>query len=168
MATLLDLGFLEFFVPLISLVFVFCVLFGILQKTKLLGGKKAIDFFVSLTITILVVLNTQALELAQFMSVWSVVIIIIFVMMVLIFFAFVKEGEYNLPETAGAAPKILFWAFIVILVIGLTQVFGPIFTPYAEDAPKSWVVLRTLFHPRVLGAILILLIVQKLVNIIRD
>ena len=168
MATLLDLGFLEFFVPLASLLFVFFVLFGILQKVKLLGGKKAIDFFVSLTITILVVLNTQALQLAQFMSIWSVVIIIIFVFLILIFFAFVKEGEYNLPSSAGIAPKLVFWAFIIVLAVGLTQVFGPIFTPYAEDAPKGWVVLRTLFHPRVLGAILILLIIQKLVNVIKD
>ena len=34
MATLLDLGGLEFFVPLVSVIFILVILFAILQKTK--------------------------------------------------------------------------------------------------------------------------------------
>jgi hypothetical protein len=165
MATLLDTGLLEYYVPLFSFIFIFAILYALLQKTKLLGGKSAVDFMVSLMITILVVLNSSALELANFMTTWSVVVVVILVFMVLMFFAWAKDGKTGLPASINIQ-AIIFWAFVIILAIGLTKVFGPVLTPYAENAPKSWVVLRTLFHPRVLGALLLLLIVNFVVKVL--
>lgn len=167
MATILDLGFLEFFVPLFSFIFIFVILYALLQRSGLLGGKTALDFIVSLFVTILVVLNSEALELANFLSVWSIVIIIVLVFILLIFFAWAKDGDLGIPEGIELS-KFAFWAFVIVLAIGLTQVFGPVLTPYAEGADPNKVVLRTLFHPRILGALIILLIVGNLAKVLKS
>ena len=166
MATVLDIGAFEFFVPLISFIFVFLILFGILQKTKLLGGKSALDFVVSLMITLVVVINTSALALINFMSVWSVVVVVVLVFVLMMLFFWVKEGEGSLPGPAEFLPSMVFWVFVIILIIGITHVFGPVLTPYAEGASKEWVVLRTLFHPRIVGALVLLWIVVSLTKVV--
>jgi hypothetical protein len=166
MATLLETGLLEYFVPFFSFVFIFLILYALLQKTKMLGGKSVIDFFVSMMITILVVLNTSAVELANFMSIWSVVVVIILVFLILMFSFWTKEGNLDLPDSIELGP-IVFWTFIIILAIGLTYVFGPVLTPYAEGADPGRTVLRTLFHPRLIGALVLLWIIQNLVKVLK-
>jgi hypothetical protein len=51
---------------------------------------------------------------------------------------------------------------ILILVLGISQVFGPVFSPYEPGGPAEKTIggetLRTIFHPRVLGAIFILVV----------
>ncbi len=165
MATFLDIGMLKNLVPLFGLLFVFFILFGLLQKTKLLGGKQLIDFFVSLIISILVLLTDSATELINFMSVWLAVVMIILVVLIIMFSIWLKEGETGLP--IAGIKGILFWVFIIILIIGLTNVFGPIFTPYAAGSSESWVTLRTLFHPRVIGAVVLLLIIVNLIKVFK-
>ena len=117
-------------------------------------------------ITILVVLNTSALKLANFMSIWAVVVIVILVFLVLMVSFWTKEGDLELPEGLEFGP-LIFWIFVIILAIGLTYVFGPVLTPYAEGADPSNTVLRTLFHPRLIGALVLLWIIQNLVKVLK-
>ncbi len=166
MATFLDLGILEHFVPLFSFLFVFLIIYALLQKLKLLGGKSAIDFLVSLTVSLLVVLSSSAIELARFMSVWGVVVIVILVFLFIIMSFWAGEGHVGLPEDMDVK-GIVFWIFIIILAIGLTQVFGPVLTPYAEGADPSRTILRTIFHPRIIGALFLLIIIGNLAKLLK-
>jgi hypothetical protein len=166
MATFLDIGILEHFVPLFSFIFIFLILFGLLQKTKLLGGRSAIDFIVSVMITILVILSSSAVELARFMSVWGVVVAVILVFLFIIMSFWADEGKMGLPGDMDVK-GIVFWTFIIILAIGLTQVFGPVLTPYAIGADPGRSVLRALFHPRVVGAIFLLIIIANLAKLLK-
>ncbi|MBT3690908.1 hypothetical protein HOG16_01535 [Candidatus Woesearchaeota archaeon] len=166
MATFLDLGILEHLVPLFSFVFVFLIIYALLQKLKLLGGKSAIDFLVSLTVSLLVILSSSAIELARFMSVWGVVVIVILVFMFIMMSFWAKDGDLGLPEDMDVK-GIVFWIFIIILAIGLTQVFGPVLTPYAEGADPSRTILRTIFHPRIVGALFLLIIIGNLAKLLK-
>lgn len=166
MATVLDIGVLEHFIPLFSFLFVFLIVYALLQKLKLLGGKSVIDFLVSLVVSILVVLSSSAVELARFMSVWGVVVTIILVFLFIMMSFWAGEGKMGLPVDMDIK-SIVFWVFIIILAIGLTQVFGPVLMPYAEGADPSRTVLRTIFHPRIVGALFLLIIVGNLAKFLK-
>jgi hypothetical protein len=170
MATLLDAGLIEIFVPLVTMIFVFLVCYAILQQSKILGGKNITDFFIALMVSILVFFSSSALELTKFMSVWLVVVLIIIIFMVIIV-SFFKDhaGE---SESMGFPADldikgIVFWALIIVLAVGLTQVFGPILTPYAADADPNHVILRTLFHPRLIGAVILLIVISNLAKLLK-
>jgi|TARA_Y100000310_G_scaffold341734_2_gene441840 hypothetical protein len=164
MATILDIASLEFLIPLFHFIFISVILYAILQKTKLLGGKSGSDILVSIMLTILVMFTSSALDLAIFMSVWSVVILVILIFLVLLFSFWSKEENFGMPLNIKS---LVFWIFIIILIVGLTKVFGPIFTPYSGD-DGNLTVLKTLFHPRVIGALVFLIIISNIVKIFKS
>ncbi len=166
MATFLDIGILEYFVPLFSFIFIFLIVYVLLQKTKILGGKSAVDFIISMVVTILVVLSSSAVELANFMSVWSVVVIVVLVFLFIMVSFWAGEGHGGLPEDMDIK-GIVFWVFIIILAIGLTKVFGPVLTPFAEGADPNRTILRTIFHPRIVGAIFLLIIIANIAKLLK-
>ncbi len=166
MATFLDVGILEYFVPLFSFIFIFLILYALLQKTKILGGKSAIDFIISLMVTLLVVLSSSAVELAKFMSIWGAVVAVILVFLFIMVSFWAGEGHAGLPNDMDIK-SIVFWVFIIILAIGLTQVFGPVLTPYAEGADPNRTILRTVFHPRIVGALFLLIIIANLAKLLK-
>jgi len=166
MATVIDFGFAEFFVPLFSMIFIFLIVYAILQKTEMLGGKQVTDFAIALFLSILVLFSNSALELTKFMAVWLVVILVILVFMILAFSFWSGDSHLGFDKDLDIK-GILFWVMIIVLAIGLTQVFGPVLTPYASGADPSRVVLRTLFHPRVIGAVILLIIVSNLAKLLK-
>jgi hypothetical protein len=169
MATLLDGGLIEIFVPLVTMIFVFLVCYAILQQSKILGGKNITDFFIALMVSILVFFSSSALELTKFMSVWLVVVLIIIVFMIMIVTFFKEHGEkeaIGFPDDLDIK-GIIFWTLIIVLAVGLTQVFGPVLTPYAADADPNSVILRTLFHPRLIGAVILLIVIANLVKLLK-
>jgi hypothetical protein len=158
MATFLDAGgvdVLRYFMPGFTFIFVLIILYAILDKTGLLGKNKAFNAIVSFIIALTVLFSGSALELINFITPWFAVIIVVSVMAVLLLSFYVKEGG---DLDLGPIPVLAMIFAGIVLIIGITNVFGPVFTPYAEGAGAGWVALRTLFHPRVLGAFLILLI----------
>ena len=170
MATLLDAGLIEIFVPLATILFVFLICYAILQQSKILGGKSITDFFIALMVGILVFFSSAAVELTQFMAVWLVVVLIIVIFLVLTV-SFFKEHD-NESKSLGFPPDldikgIIFWALIIVLAVGLTQVFGPVLTPYAAGADPNRVILITLFHPRLIGAVILLIVIANLAKLLK-
>ena len=120
-------------------------------------------------ISILVFFSSSALELTKFMTVWLVVVLIIIIFMILVVTLFKEHGEkeaFGFPDDFDIK-TLIFWVLIVILAIGLTQVFGPVLTPYAADADPGHVILRTLFHPRVIGAVILIIIISNLAKLLK-
>jgi len=168
MATFLDVGLAEVVVPLVTMIFVFLICYAILQQSKMLGGKNIIDFFVALMVGILVFFSSSALELTKFMSVWLVVVLIIIIFMIIIlsFFKNLDEGNMGFPDDMDIK-GLIFWVLIIVLAVGLTQVFGPVLTPYAAGADPDRTILRTLFHPRMIGAIVLVIIIANMAKLLK-
>ena len=57
--------------------------------------------------------------------------------------------------------KSIYLLAIIIVLVGLSQVLGPVFSPFQEAEGERTIgkeILRTIFHPRLLGALFILVI----------
>lgn len=164
MATFLDLGavdFLRFFLPIFTFIFVFVVMYALVDKTGLLGKNKSLNVIFSLIVSLTVLFSGSAVDLINFVTPWFAVIIVIAVLGVLLLSFYLKEGaELKLRFI----PTLAMIFAGIVLVVGITQVFGPVFNPYSPDADSNWYALRTLFHPRILGAFLILLVAGLTIN----
>lgn len=158
MATILDVGavdILRYFLPVFTFIFVFVILYAILDKTGILGKNKALNTIISLIIALTVLFSGSAVDLINFVAPWFAVIIVISLLAILLLSFYLKQGD-NLK--LGPVPVLAMVFGAIVIMLGITQVFGPVFTPYAEGADPDWTTLRTLFHPRIIGAFFILLV----------
>src|SRR3989338_10285099 len=153
MATFLDVGLLGFFLPVFTFLFILVLMYAIIHKTNWFGDKEGLKWIASLSIAALATLAGKPKELITFMTPWFVVIFVflIFMFMILIFLGTKEEEAWN---TVGGK-TLYFIIAILIFVIGMSQVYEGIFSPYnpQEGQTVAGETLRTIFHPRVLGAI---------------
>lgn len=157
MATFLDMGagkVFEYFMPAFIFILIFILLYATLDKTGLIGKNKSLNAIVSLIVSLTVLFTGGTVELINFVTPWFAVIIVVALLAVLLMSAHLKEGELNL----GVVPTLAMIFAGIVLMVGITQVFGPVFQPYSDGADSGWWTLKTIFHPRVLGAVFILLI----------
>ncbi len=168
MATVLDLGILEFFKPVFTFGLVFAIVFAILDKFKLLGENKLAKLFIAFCIGILFLFSADAVEFINFVSPWFAVFIIM-TLFLLTTFLFMGVEEKNLV-TAVEDPRV-YWPVLVIgiilFLVALTQVFGSKFNVNAPGGQVSEGI-RAIVHPRVLGAIILLLIASLSIKFISE
>lgn len=162
MATFLDVGILEYFLPLFSFIFIWVILYSILQKTSLLGGKPVLDMVVSIVITLVSFLSGSTFEFINTIIPWFVMLSIATILVVFASSSFLREGIADIPPLKG----IVLALSLIIILWSVTTIFGPIFNPYLPGANPEWETLRTLFHPRIIGAIFILLVVSSTIKLI--
>jgi len=158
MATPLDIGLLQYFMPIFSWLFVFVLLYAILEKTGIMGENKALSVVAAVSIATITVLYTQIAQLISFVAPWMVFIFIFILLLFggLMFFGVKQEELWK---------ELSIWTVFVIsffiILIGLTQTYSEIFNPYGPANATKTIqseTLKTLFHPRVLGAIFMLII----------
>ena len=158
MATLMDIGLLYYFLPLITFLFVFALVYAVLDKTKILGENVSLNFVAALTIALLTLFVGRITNLIQFIVPWFVFLFVFFgLMFVGLMFLGIKE------ETIWSNLSI--WTVIIIgfflLLLGIVQVYGDVLSPYVSTNATKTIAsetMRTLFHPRVLAALFILLV----------
>lgn len=170
MVTVLDIGLLQTFDIIFPVLLVFALLFALLQKTKVVGASVSINAIISVAIAFMVLLSDTLVDIINFMTPWFAVVIIFFVLMILIFQVFgAKESDI-----AGALKdKTLLWTIVgiglLIAIAAIFSVLGQSFTEAAFEeggevtvtdagvATKSFSgsLMATLFHPKVLGLIIL-------------
>jgi len=160
MATFWDAGFLQYLAPVLIFILTFVIIFAILQKTKLLGGMQKLDFIVALVVSLITLISENAANFIGTLSVWYILIAVAVVLMTLTIGSGMSEPFDKMP----IGPGVLMWVGITVLVVVISTVFGPVFTPYAAGSSESWVVLRTIFHPKIFGMVLIFLIAMLLIK----
>jgi len=159
MATFLDIGLLNFFLPVFTFLFVLAVLYAILTKTHILGDNRRVILTASVAVAFITMFSGGATGLINFITPWFVLLGV----GLLLFFGilmFLGQKEDEIWQRLGGATTILILVLIIIIV-GMGQVLGPVFSPYGTSEGGKSIggeTLKTLFHPRVLGALFILLI----------
>lgn len=169
MATLLDAGLLNFLLPVISFLLIYAVIFGILQKSKFLSESTNINTWVAFAVSVLFALAPGAMEFVSVIAPWFVVLVIIaFSFLLIFFFLGVKvETIEEITRKEASVRWTIIIISIIIVIIGLTSVFGPIFgTPVQEGGGIGKEIQRSIFDPQVLTTVFILIVAGQAVRLI--
>ena len=170
MATILDTGLIKFFLPVVSFILIYAVSFAILQKTNILKSESA-NHAASFAIAVLFLFTPNAVKLIQLTTPWFMVFIIF---LIVIFMTFMFLGAKEDQVNSVLALPVVYWTIIVVMIgiflFGMTQIFGEdvqaIFGGGETSNGVVGDVAKVIFHPRVLGAIFILLIASQAIRLI--
>lgn len=188
MATILDIGILNYFIPVFIFLFVFTLFFAILQKTKLLGANAGIDALVSFSIAMLFMFVSEARQMITVIAPWLVILLVILMSLLLVFMFLGVKAE-TISDAMSESGTV--WTILIILVIGLiiafTQVFGQKIAsitqgPYVPTSPEEVTGTTTqpaggqqhflvtvgsiVFSPKILGMFLLLIIASQAIRLI--
>ena len=152
MAIFLSTSILEYFAPVFAFLLVTLILYAVLNSTKILGENSRINVIIALAAGILTLFSSSAIGLVNYMTPWIVFILFMLVMLFMIY-SYFGLGERERWEMIGG-PKVIYSIYIVLLIFGVKKVIGS-FIPY-DGAGDAFA--QILFHPRVLGVIVILLV----------
>lgn len=142
MATILDLSLLQTFDFVFPFIFIWAIIFAILQKTGATGKSVAIDSIISTVVAFMSILSSDIIKLINFMIPWFAVAIIFFIILLLIFRIFGAEEKHIFE--ALKSDKAIMWVILgialVIVFAALGNVFGQSFTEQAFPGEASTVV----------------------------
>lgn len=180
MATFIDMSILQNFSSIFTFILVFVILYAMMETVKALGeDKKSLHAIVAMIIAFLVAMSSGVVAVIQNFTPWfTMLILIIF----FILFAVKMFGVKNETITDAFSKKgaILTWIIIltvVILLFSLGSGFGQKTleqgqtdgstvsvvsgntTAPANTGSFNQNLYNTLYHPKVLGLILIMIIV---------
>ncbi|MBT4805513.1 hypothetical protein HON71_05045 [Candidatus Woesearchaeota archaeon] len=167
MVTVLDLGLIQAFDVIFPVLLVFALVFAIFQKTKVVGDSVGINSIIAVSVAFMVLISDTLTQIINFMVPWFAVVIIFFILLILIFQMF---GATDADLATAVKDKSVYWAILgialVILLAALGNVLGQSFTEKAFEAGQNVTVTgssgvasssfegsvtATLFHPKVLG-----------------
>ena len=168
MATIFDSGLLNFLLPIFSFLFVYAIIFCVLQKTRFISESIGVNTWIALAISVLFALAPGAMTFVSVITPWFVVLVIIAFSFLLIFlFMGVKVSVIEKVAHEASVRWAVIIIGIIIIVIGLTTVFGPIFgTPVQEGDTMGREIQRSIFDPQVLTTVFILIVAGQAVRLI--
>ncbi len=172
MATILDLGLLGYFNIVFSFIFVWALVFALLQKTKVLGEKAGLNVLIAVAVAFLVALSDSVVQVINFMIPWFTIAIIFFVLLILIFMVFgIKESAISdYVKNDRSIGWVIIGVVLIIAGASFANVFGQQLTEASFQQGTSinasdgtgvagtdfqQNIYATLFHPKVLGMIVL-------------
>ena len=179
MASVLDIGLINQFAGVFTILFIFLVIYAILTVTKLLGDNQGVSGLIALLIALLSATQPQALAVVSGMS----PVFVILLMFLMFMFLAAKFAGFDtndiigmLGGRPGAAAWILIFSLIALFFV-MANVFGQGFLESFSEFQGGEAVNatgegststsstsfntnlgNTIFHPKILGFILIMLI----------
>ncbi len=179
MATILDASLLALLAPIFALIFVFLIVYIVMEGSKMLGDNKGIHALLALTVAFFVAMSPPITKLIIFMSPWFVVMIV-FIVFLFVIGKFAGFTEENILGAFGGNQGAFWWVVFfagLILTFALSNVFGQQLLEgaggetAAVNATKSAFtqnLSNAIFHPKVLGLLLILLIASFTVRLMAE
>ena len=167
MATLLDATLIKFLMPLFVFLFIFVVIYALLTKTKLFGEKQvALNFLAAICVAAVAVFAGNLITLIGEVTPWIVFVIVI---LVLIFGMYKMFGLEDKEVWSAIGGHTLVYVIILLIVlVGLSTAFESQLTPAGEEGGLRNRVITTLTHPRLLGALFILIVAAFTVKLLVD
>jgi len=185
MATPLDVGLLQKFDVIFPFIFVLVIVYAVLTRTEWMKDKQAIAFLLAFVLAVMTLFSSIAVKTINRMAPWVVLLIVFGVLIVVAYQALgIKEGTIlDVMTKSEYRSTIAWWMLSLMLIIGLGTLSAVVseekgFTELAAGENATEAAARgaaeevgfwaTIFHPKVLGLALILLIamftVQKLAS----
>ncbi|RME54180.1 hypothetical protein D6777_04610 [Candidatus Woesearchaeota archaeon] len=173
MATILDIGILNYFVPAFVFLLIYGIVLAILEKTKIFGDNKAINQILAFSVGVLFILTPDLVGVIRIITPWFT-IMWIFIFLIIAIFLFVGISQGDVAK--AFREKTLIWIIVVIsigiFIFALTQAYGTqIHSIYAgenatEQSGLNQAIGQILFHPRVLGMLFLLVVAAQAVKMI--
>ncbi len=185
MATFLDTGLLEVFSAVFMFLLVYSIVWGILSKTKPFGDNTGVYSLIALALSFFVLLSAPARQYIAFVAPWFLVLTILFFLIIVSVSTFADVNWMKVLENDTARTWIIILVAVVAL-LGLAFSFGqgalesggtvPVQNPETQEVrpvgpsggqgPSGATasgdfeanLVNTIFHPKVLGLMLIFLL----------
>jgi len=178
MATFLDIVLLEEFSIVFTFLLVFAIMYAVLEFAKILGDNKGIHAVIALSVAVLMLISKSVLEVVNFTIPWFVILFIFSIFGIIAYklFSGPDVDMSNMIKDNPVFRNIIIFAVIIIFIAGLGKVFGQNIGPYLGQQEQNTTVTEngeipststgsfsenltaTLFHPKILGMVLILLV----------
>ncbi len=172
MATPLDISVLKQFGGVFPFLLVLVLVYAVLSQTAWFKEKQGMAALIAIITAIMTLLSPIAIKTINLMAPWFVLFVIFTILFILAFMmfgydqkaitAFVTEGEFGIGT----------WVMAIMIIIGVgslvavineekgfrTLAEGDNVTGYVKPADEAYGFWQTLFHTKVLGMVLVLMI----------
>ena len=163
----LDVSVLSYFTPVFIFLAVWVMFYAVLQKTQILGKNQGLSALLSFCIAFLFIITATASKLVEILLPWLGILVVIAMAAILLFMFMGVSGE-TIAKTIGGNAWTIVIVLIILLVIALTQVFGPSIKELTQESAEEGDFMKSigsiLFHPSILGMFLILVIASLAVK----
>jgi len=162
MATLLDLGLLVYLTPLFTFLFILIISYAVLDKFRLLGDNFAPKAIAAFSIAMIFIFSTRMLKIVNMATPWFILLIILgFFIIAMLMFMGVKQESITKIVGSGSVVWPIIIVSLILFAIVITTAFQDVQSPYGEDDDKTRTTegLTALVHPRLLGALFLLIMV---------
>ncbi len=180
MASPLDVGLLSKFSIIFSMLFIFAIVYAVLQYTKLLGDNRGLNSIIALVTALMLLFAPNVAAVITVMIPWFI-LILVFILLIYMLFRFMGASEADMTHVLKEY-KTIIWVTIVLAVIIFIAALGKVYfasetaNDYEFDdvnqvgdngtivigdvggPPGEATFWATFFHPKVLGMIFVLLI----------
>lgn len=177
MASVLDLGLLDQFSTVFAIIFIFLIVYAVLEVTKVLGMNPGVHGLIALLIALMSATQPQALKVIANFSPYYMIFLVFLVFL----FLAAKFAGFNVEEVltvfGGKQGGAVFFLVItvIILAFALSGVYGQQLLSFTSGSTPAGDNINgsnpptgtnsfaqnfgaTIFHPKILGMILIMLI----------
>ncbi len=125
MATVLDLSLLQTFDFVFPFIFIWALVFALLQKTGATGKAVGIDAIIATVVGFMSIMSRGIIQIINFMIPWFAVAIIFFVLLLLLFRLFGATDKDIF--SALTSDKSILWVIIGIGLVIVFAAFGNVF-----------------------------------------
>lgn len=178
MATIMDISLLKSFSGIFPFLFIFAIVYGLLSYKKIFGENKGLHAIIAVVLAFMTLLSSTVVETINRSAPWFV-LLLIFIVFLLLGFMILGTGESDIAALVKTSEYgfINWWILFLVLAIvlgSLSQVMSEKggYPPYGEGGNETGTAItadgelpqqqsafwETLFHPKVLGLIAIMLI----------
>ena len=164
MATPIQTDVVNFLTPIFIFIIVFVGSYALLNKTKVLGTNQGLQALAAFAASMFFILNPAGRALVVVGTPWLMFfgLLVVGIVAFLLFFG-VKDKDIADVMGGPTMLTISISFFVILFLVVLSMVYGPIFM--SDNSPTFWgAVKRTLYHPRVLGAIFLIVVASYIVR----
>ncbi len=173
----IEIGFLQYFSPIFVFLLVFVIVYAILQFTKFAGENKILHAIIGFLVSIVFLFSTSATTVVTFIAPWFTIMFIFIIFMLVAYKLFgATDDQIRTVISKNSTVQYFILALgIIIALLGLGSAFGQNLlsaTQGISEAQESTTgeagdvatssyqqnLVATLFNPRILGMILLLVI----------
>ena len=161
MATLLDLSIFTYLTPLFTFLFILILSYAVLDKFKLLGQSFAPKAIAAFSISMIFIVSSRMLAIINIATPWFILMIFLgFFIMAMLMFLGIKQESVTETITSGSVVWPVIIISLILFIISITSAFQDVQSPYEDEPEKTRTTegLSALVHPRLLGAIFLLII----------
>ncbi|RMD57424.1 hypothetical protein D6825_04045 [Candidatus Woesearchaeota archaeon] len=168
MATPLDVTALQGFKGVFPFLFILVFTYAILISTSWFKDKQFFAAIIAFALAFMSLLSPVVTKTVALMMPWLVLFFIFIVLLMIVFMATGVKGEYITDFIKEGNYALGLWMFVIFSLIAvgslmfvLNEETGGIESFYNESQigqAQGWAVLPTIFHPKFLGMVLVLLI----------